>query len=51
MAIALKKCGVIDAKTYYAYFAQAEQQDILHKEVHEETGETWVVLDADSLPF
>ena len=39
MAIALKKCGVIDAKTYYVYFAQAEQQDILHKEVHEETGE------------
>ena len=37
MAIALKKCGVIDAKTYYVYFAQAEQQDILHKEVHEET--------------
>ena len=37
MAIALKKCGVIDAKTYYVYFAQAEQQDILHKEVLEET--------------
>ena len=51
MAIALKKCGVIDAKTYYVYFAQAEQQDILHKEVHEETGETWVVLDAGSQPF
>jgi hypothetical protein len=51
MAIALKKCGVIDAKAYYAYFAQAEQQDILHKEVLEETGETWVVLDAGSLPF
>jgi hypothetical protein len=51
MAIALKKCGAIDAKAYYAYFAQAEQQDILHKEVYEETGETWVVLDAGSLPF
>lgn len=43
--------GTIDAKAYYAYFAQAEQQDILHKEVLEETGETWVVLDAGSLPF
>ena len=42
---------IIDAKAYYAYFAQAEQQDILHKEVYEETGETWVVLDAGSLPF
>jgi len=30
---------------------KAEQQDILHKEVYEETGETWVVLDAGSLPF
>ena len=42
---------IIDAKAYYAYFAQAEQQDILHKEVLEETGETWVVLDAGSQPF
>lgn len=51
MAIALKKCGVIDATAYYAYFSNAEQQEILHKEVHQETGETWVVLDVGALPF
>ena len=51
MAIALKKCGVIDSTTYYAYFAKAEEQGVLHKEVHRETGETWVVLDAGALPF
>ena len=51
MAIALKKCGIIDASAYYAYFARAEQQRILHKEVHPETGETWVVLDDGALPF
>ena len=51
MAIALKKCGVIDSNAYYAYFAKAEQQRILHKEVHPETGETWVVFDDGALPF
>ena len=51
MAIALKKCGVIDSNAYYAYFAKAEQQGILHKEVHPETGETWVVFDDGALPF
>ena len=51
MAIALKKCGIIDASTYYAYFAKAESAGILHKEVLEETGETWVVLDDGALPF
>lgn len=51
MAIALKKCGIIDAATYYAYFAKAEQEGVLHKEVLHETGETWIVLDAGALPF
>ena len=51
MAIALKKCGVIDSNAYYAYFAKAHQQRILHKEVHPETGETWVVFDDGALPF
>ena len=51
MAIALKKCGIIDASAYYAYFAKAEQQGIIHKEVHPETGETWVVFDDGALPF
>ena len=45
------QCGIIDASAYYAYFAKAEQQRILHKEVHPETGETWVVLDDGALPF
>ena len=51
MAIALKKCGVIDSNAYYAYFAKAEQQGLLHKEVHPETGETWVEFDDGALPF
>lgn len=51
MAIAMKKCGVIDSTTYYAYFAKAEELGVLHQEVHRETGETWVVLDAGALPF
>ena len=51
MAIALKKCGIIDATVYYAYFTKAEQQGLIHKEVHHETGETWVVFDNGALPF
>lgn len=51
MAIALKKCGVLDAKTYYAYFAMAEEQGIIRKEVHPETGVTWVELNDNPLPF
>ena len=51
MAIALKKCGVIDAKAYYKYLDQAAAQHILHKEVYPETGATWIVLDDGALPF
>lgn len=51
MAIALKKCGVIDAKAYYKYLDQAAAQHVLHKEVHPETGATWIVLDDGVLPF
>lgn len=51
MAIALKKCGVTDSNAYYAYFDKAEQDGIIHKEVHRETGETWVVFDNGVLPF
>ncbi len=51
MAIALKKCGVIDAKAYYQYLDQAIEQQIVHKEVHPETGVTWVVLTDNELPF
>jgi Txe/YoeB family toxin of Txe-Axe toxin-antitoxin module len=51
MAVALKKCGVIDAKAYYAYLDQAVEQEIIRKEVHPETGITWVELLDNSLPF
>ena len=51
MAVALKKCGVLDAKTYYAYFAMAEEQGIVRKEVHPDNGTTWVELIDNSLPF
>ena len=51
MAVALKKCGVMDAKAYYAYFSQAVEQGILSKQVHPVTGATWVELLDNSLPF
>lgn len=51
MAVALKKCGVIDAKAYYAYLNQAIEQEIVRKEVHPDTGVTWVELLDNSLPF
>ena len=51
MAIALKKCGVIDSKAYYRYLDQAVEQNIVHREVHPETGATWIVLDDNVLPF
>ena len=51
MAIALKKCSVIDAKAYYRYLDQAVAQGIIRKEVHPETGKTWLVLDDGTLPF
>ena len=51
MAVALKKCGVMDAKAYYAYFSQAMEQGILSKQIHPVTGATWVELLDNSLPF
>ena len=51
MAVALKKCGVMDAKAYYAYFSQAVEQGVLSKQVHPVTGATWVELLDNSLPF
>lgn len=51
MAVALKKCGVIDAKAYYAYFGLAEEQGIIRKQVHPVTGVTWVELLDNSIPF
>ncbi len=51
MAVALKKGGVADARTYYAYFRLAEEQGIVRKEIHPETGAQWVELNENSLPF
>ena len=51
MAVALKKCGVVDAKAYYSYFEAAEQQGIIRKEAHQESGTTWVEMIDNALPF
>lgn len=51
MAVALKKCGVADAVTYYAYLAKAEEAGLVRKMEHPETGETWVELLDNTLPF
>lgn len=42
MAVALKKCGVIDAKSYYKYFKMAEDEGLIHKVLNTETNVTWV---------
>ena len=52
MAVALKKCGVTDAQSYYALVKEAEEQGIIRKAIHPDTKESWVVLNDDSvLPF
>lgn len=52
MAVAMKKCGVADAKAYYALVAEAEEQGIIRKSTHPETKETWVELTENGmLPF
>ena len=51
MAIALKKCGVVDARTYYSYLEEAQAQDIIRVEVHPATGKKWVMLTDGQLPF
>lgn len=52
MAVALKKCGVADAQTYYDLVKEAEEQGIIRKVIHPDTKESWVELNNDSvLPF
>ena len=51
MAIALKKCGVVDAKAYYHYLDQAIEQGIVRKAVHPDTGITWIEQVDNTLPF
>lgn len=49
MGYVMKKCGVPDSQTYYAYFEMAEEQKIIRKE--ENDGTTWVKLITNTLPF
>ena len=51
MAVALKKCGVVDAKAYYTLLDEAERQGIVRKVVKPGTGVTYVEYCADQLPF
>lgn len=51
MAIALKKCGIPDAKTYYAVYREAEEQGIIRSMRHPDTEATWVELKDNALPF
>lgn len=51
MAVAMKRFSVADAQTYYDYIKKAEADGILRKLVHPETGDTWVELLENQLPF
>jgi hypothetical protein len=51
MAVALKRCGVVDAQSYYGYVKEAEEQGIIRRVAHPETGVTWVELADSELPF
>ena len=52
MAIALKKCGIADAQTYYDLVKEAQEQGIIRKATHPDTKESWLVLNDESvLPF
>lgn len=51
MAVALRKCGVVDARAYYAAFREAEQVGIVRKGVQPGTDVTYVELCGGHLPF
>lgn len=51
MAVAMKKCGMPDKRTYYACFNEAVRQEVIRAERHPETNETWVELTDNELPF
>jgi hypothetical protein len=44
MGVALKKCGVADAKTYYQYLDEAIAKDIVRKMEHPGTRAAWIEL-------
>ena len=51
MAVALKKCGVADAKTYYANVETAVSLGIIRLVQHPENSTNWVELCGNELPF
>jgi hypothetical protein len=51
MAVAFKKCGFTDRKTYYATIEEAVRQGVIQKLTHPEKNETWVELVDKTLPF
>ena len=51
MAVAMKKCGVADAKAYYAAFAEAVELGIVRKLPHPVTGVEYVEFCESQLPF
>lgn len=52
MAVALKKCNVPDAPTYYRYLKEALELGIINKENRSGTNEPWIELtDEGMLPF
>lgn len=51
MAIALKRCGVADATTYYQLLKLAVAMGIISMAYHPATKEKWLVYDDGSLPF
>ena len=51
MAVALKKCGITDAKAYYLLLEQAVALGIIHMGIHPDTHQTWLELDDGTLPF
>ena len=51
MAVALKKCGITDAKAYYLLLEQAVALGIIRMGIHPDTHQTWLELDDGTLPF
>ena len=51
MGIAMKKCGIVNPKTYYTYINLAEEQGIVRKVVHPDTHTTWLELIENEVPF
>ena len=51
MAVALKKCGITDAKAYYLLLEQAVALGVIRMGIHPDTHQTWLELDDGTLPF